>query len=220
MLKWKQHLHGVLGFSAGAVIGVALFDLLPEAASLTARQYPLLTTTALIALGFFLYMALHQATHLRSHSEHPPSVVHTRRSVLGAGSLTLHSLLDGIGIGLAFKVSTAVGLIVAVGVLVHDFSDGINTVSLVMRNQGTDRQAHVWLSADALAPLLGVLATHFFTLSHTHLGMVLALFCGFFLYIGACDLLPESYRQRPRFTTILLTLLGALTLYMAVRLSG
>ena len=38
-IKLKDKLHLILGFSAGAVLGVALFDLLPEAIDLTNGTY-------------------------------------------------------------------------------------------------------------------------------------------------------------------------------------
>ena len=62
-------------------------------------------------------------------------------------------------------------------------------------------RAFRWLAVDAVAPLLGVASTYFFTLSDVHLGIVLALFCGFFLYIGASDLLPESHHRHPKALT-------------------
>jgi ZIP family zinc transporter len=140
--------------------------------------------------------------------------------MLGAGSLSLHSFLDGLGIGFAFQVSAAVGAIVTVAVLTHDFSDGINTVSFVLKNQGTRHAAFRWLFVDAIAPVLGVITTMFFTLSEETLGALLALFAGFFLYIGASDLLPESQHAHPvRFTTVM-TLLGVAVLYAVVRLAS
>src|SRR3954464_11790098 len=80
-------------------------------------------------------------------------------------SLSLHSFLDGVGIGLAFKVSTAVGVVVAAAVLAHDFSDGINTVTMILKNRGRSWRAARWLLLDAVAPVLGVAVTFFFTLS-------------------------------------------------------
>jgi ZIP family zinc transporter len=52
------------------------------------------------------------------------------------------------------------------------------------------------------------------------LAVVLALFCGFFLYIGASDLVPESHHGHPKFFTTIMTLLGAATLYAVIRFAG
>src|ERR1051326_8421665 len=209
-LRFKDQLHLILGFSAGAVIGVAFFDLLPEAISLAHTRYEIATLTSVVALGFMVFMLLDRWITLRSRDEEGRNEMmsYSRRGTLGAGSLSAHSFLDGLALGLAFKVSNAVGLIVATAVLVHDFSDGINTVNLVLKNQGTPRQALRWLALDPIAPALGALATLFFTLPETSLGLVLAMFCGFFLYLGASDLLPESYHAHSTWWTTVATLLG------------
>ena len=138
--------------------------------------------------------------------------------MLGAGSLCVHSFLDGFSIGLAFKVSTTVGAFVASAVLVHDFSDGVNTVSLILKNRGGDRSAFRWLVIDAVAPIIGAASTMVFTLQEAMLGLGLAAMAGFFLYIGASDLLPESYHDHPTLWTTAMTIFGALTMFVAIRL--
>ncbi|MBI5470519.1 ZIP family metal transporter [Candidatus Kaiserbacteria bacterium] len=218
-LYLKDRLHLILGFSAGAVIGVAFFDLMPEALDLTGAQYGTAFVTTVMALGFALYLSLDRLFVLhRHHEDEDHEHTHAARGAWGAGTLSLHSFLDGLGIGLAFKVSPEVGLIVAAAVLVHDFSDGINTVSMVLKSGGERVRALKWLAVDALAPVLGVLVTLFFTVSDASLGLLLALFAGFFLYIGASDLLPESHHAHPMQWTTISTLLGMASLCVVIRL--
>jgi zinc transporter ZupT len=215
----RDRLHLILGFSAGAVLGVALFDLLPEAFDLATPTYATATVTLFVAVGFFSFMFLNRLLLL--HPEDDEDDATPRRSgALGAASLSLHSFLDGVGIGLAFKVSTAVGAVVAAAVLAHDFSDGINTVTVVLKSRGRDLNALRWLAVDALAPIAGVASTYLFTLSETKLGIVLALFCGFFLYIGASDLLPESHHRHPKALTGLMNIAGAAVIWLAIHFAG
>ncbi len=214
-LRYRDKLHLILGFSSGAVLGVALFDLLPESLELTSPRYSTGTVMVLVAVGFFAFMFLSRVLllHPESEDEHHG---HERVGSVGAASLSLHSLLDGVGIGLAFKVSTAVGAIVAAAVLAHDFSDGINTVTMILKNRGRSLRAARWLLLDAVAPVLGVLLTFFFGLSDRHLGLVLSLFCGFFLYLGASDLLPESHHRHPKLLTGVMNILGAAAIWATV----
>jgi zinc transporter ZupT len=216
-LKFKDKLHLILGFSAGAVIGVAFFDLLPEAIELGGAIYEPSFITSISALGFVIYMILDRFVILHSHSHEDSDS--SSRGKIGASSLSLHSFLDGIAIGLAFQVSSTVGVIVAIAVLVHDFSDGINTVSLILRNGGSGKDALRWLLLDATAPVLGIVSTLFFTLPEGSLGLVLAIFTGFFLYIGASDLLPESHHSHPTIWTTISTVTGVLSLYLAISLA-
>lgn len=218
-LRYKDKLHLILGFSAGAVIGVAFFDLLPEALELAGEVWSFSVVTSTVALGFVLFMLfdrfLMNHTH-GDHCEHP----HHSRGTLAAGSLSFHSLLDGVAIGLAFQVSSALGAVVTLAVLTHDFSDGINTVALILKSGGERSKVFRWLFLDALAPVVGVLSTLVFRVEGSSLGLLLALFCGFFLYIGASDLLPESHHAHPTHWTTFMTVLGVAVLFAAVRLAG
>jgi ZIP family zinc transporter len=221
-IRFKDKLHLVLGFSAGAIIAVAFFDLIPEAIELGGNFYDVSTILSFTALGFIIFMILDRFVILHSHhtDDHEHQEGTTKRGRLGAGSLSIHSFLDGVAIGLAFQVSSAVGAIVTTAVLVHDFSDGINTVNLILKNGGTKKEAYKWLGIDALAPVLGVLSTFFFTLPEQILGIVLAIFSGFFLYIGASDLLPESHHSHPTLWTTFATIIGMAVLYTAIRVAG
>lgn len=213
-LRYRDQLHLILGFSSGAVLGVALFDLLPESLDLTGTRYSTKTVTLVVAAGFFAFMLLSRVVLLHPESDDEHS--HAALGALGASSLSLHSFLDGVGIGLGFKVSTTVGAIVAAAVLAHDFSDGINTVTMILKNRGRGVHAFQWLIVDAVAPVLGVAVTFFFSLSDVHLGIVLALFCGFFLYLGASDLLPESHHRHPKVLTGVMNIAGAAAIWLTV----
>lgn len=218
-IRFKDKMHLILGFSAGAVIGVAFFDLLPESINLATKSYSLETIPVFIGAGFIFYMLLDRFFSLHLHDE-ANCQNSSHRGKFGAATLSFHSFLDGLGIGLAFKVSPAVGAVVAAAVLVHDFSDGINTVNMIFKNQGEQREAIKWLIVDAIAPALGIISTQFFTISESELGLILAVFVGLFLYIGASDLIPESHHRHPTVWTTLMTILGIVVLYAAIRIAG
>ena len=222
-MRFRDKLHLILGFSAGAVIGVAFFDLMPEAVALNSVRFGGGSVAQVIGCGFLAYLLLDRLTTFHSQAvkldDHGHAHAHNperRNGVLGAASLTIHSFLDGAAIGLAFQASPAIGATVAFAVLAHDFSDGINTVNMIIKNGGPRRQALSWLAADALAPVLGIASTYFIRLQPAQLGMVLSAFCGFFLYIGASDLLPESYHRHSTLWTTFSTLVGAAVIYVAV----
>lgn len=212
-LRFRDKLHLILGFSAGAVIGVALFDLLPEAIEGAAPYFDYSIITAVLTIGFFAYMLIDRALLLTAPEESD------HRGHVGAGSLTVHSFLDGLGIGLAFQVSPELGAVVAVAVLVHDFSDGVNTVNVSLSRTGKSGVARGWLIADALAPLAGIFAASFVRVSDDVFSLLLALFAGFFLYIGASELLPDSHHRHPRYSTAIITVVGASLIWLAIHFS-
>ncbi|MFA6227509.1 MAG: ZIP family metal transporter [Candidatus Paceibacterota bacterium] len=223
-IRFRDKLHLILGFSAGAVLGVAFFDLLPEAISLGNKFYEISYVMGFVALGFIFYLILDRLTLLHCHDEgcdHGHSEESKQnKGVFGAISLSVHSFLDGVAVGIGFQVSVAVGVVIAVAVLVHDFSDGLNTASLILRGGGEKKKAFRFLIIDALAPVLGIFSTFLFILPEKSFSIILALFAGFFLYIGASDLLPESHHAHPKIFTTIMTLLGMGLLYLVISLTS
>jgi ZIP family zinc transporter len=213
-LKWEGKLPLVMGFSAGAVIGVAFFDLAPEALAAGDGLYASRTLLTIAALGFFLYVLVDRlvARHDCEGQANPA------RGLIGAASFSAHSILDGFAMGVAFQASREMGLIVAAAVLAHDFADGLNTVNVVVKNGGSRSFALRWLAVDAIAPVVGASLSLLLTPERGVLAVLLALFCGFFLHIGASGLLPESHRAYPRPATTAATLLGAAFLYAVTAL--
>ena len=211
-LYFKDRLHLMLGFSAGAVMGVALFDLVPEAIEISKGHHDLSIIMAFVALGFAIYLVVERMLT----PDHYQDVIVDNVFPLIPFSLVMHSLLDGLAIGLSFQVSNAVGSIVAIAVLVHDFSDGINTVNTSLLAKGN---ANRWLMLDTLSPLVGIALSQLIIVSEQYLSLLLSVFAGFFLYIGASELIPESQHRHPHFWTSFMTVLGMSLLYGVIYFS-
>lgn len=61
-LWFRDKLELIPGFSAGSLIGVCLFDLLPESLKLGQGYFLQEVTVSIIAFGFFLYLTLYRLT--------------------------------------------------------------------------------------------------------------------------------------------------------------
>ena len=150
--RLRKELATVIAFTGGIVVAVALFDVLPEALDLIDSPRHVMTVVGAGFVGFFL---VERVLVLHHRDEPEQARAHARVGALGAAGLSLHSFLDGLGIGLALHVNTATGLLVFLAVISHDFADGMNTVSFVLRQSGDGRSAARWLAIDATAPLIG-----------------------------------------------------------------
>jgi zinc transporter ZupT len=203
----------ILAFSAGAMIGVALFDLLPEGLQLAGPSHNALFVTVAVAAGLFFYFTAARASTTLRRRE-------SGRRHLAPASLTVHSLVDGLAIGLAFHVAPTAAFTVAIGVLAHDFIDGANTVTLSLASGSAIPTARAWLAADAAAPLVGMLVAGAIDVPRIVLAVLLGLFSGFFLYIGASELLPLSVVRRPQLSTVCATGVGMVLIFAAISLSN
>ncbi len=215
-IRLRDRLHLLLGFSSGAVLAVALFDILPEVFAFDhGSSYMPIT-----ALGFLAFFGLERYTAMHRAREHP-HLVGAHEPELGAmsaGGLAFHSFLDGVAIGVGFQTSIQMGLLIAFGIIAHDFSDGLNTVTVVLAHGNSPRRAVFWLIVDMLTPVLGAASTLMFDLrTGLLLPWLLAFFAGSFLYIGASDLLPEA-REHDSPLVGVATCMGMLAIFLVTRL--
>jgi zinc transporter, ZIP family len=193
VLARRDRLHLALGVAAGALVGVAAFDALPEArALLGASTLATAVLVAAVALGLGAFWRLERGVFGHVHSD--DAACRRRGGHIGAAGLTTHAFIDGLAVGAAFQASEQLGFVVAAAVLVHALSDGLNTVSIVLRGGLRDAIALRWLVANATAPLVGAAVGALVVLPGAALGLLLAFFAGMFLYLGGLSLLPEAHR--------------------------
>ncbi|MBI3631285.1 MAG: ZIP family metal transporter, partial [Candidatus Staskawiczbacteria bacterium] len=175
---------------------------------------PLLPMVAL-TVSFLMFHTLEKSI-LMHHGHHDEYGEHKHSHVGVASALALagHSFMDGVGIGLAFQINFSVGLLVAIAVISHDFTDGMNTVTLMLNHRNTAKKSMIYLFLTAVAPVLGAISTLFFQVPAYFLVLYLGFFAGFLLYIGASDILPEAHSKHSSYKLISLTILGVLFIFI------
>jgi len=224
-LRFQGRIRYILGFTAGVLLGVVGFDLLPEIFRI-AKDEGLEARHAMAALvaGFLVFHVLEKFVLIHGgHEEDYARHRHPEVGVMSALALIGHSFMDGVGIGLGFQVSASAGIAVALAVIAHDFGDGMNTVSLMLLHGNTRRRSRAMLILDAVAPVAGAASTALLHLSRGFLMLYLGFFAGFLLYIAASDVLPEAHsgaRSGEALALIALTVLGTAFSFVALRLIG
>lgn len=219
-LRLHHSLPTVVALSGGIVVAVALLEILPEAIENVGEPHD---AVPLVALGFIAFFLMERVLVLHHRDDPEEARSHGRVGALGAVGLSLHSFTDGLGIGLAFSVNTETGLLVLLAVVSHAFADGLNTVSFVLSQSGDRARAMRWLRIDAFAPLAGAVVGSLISVSDQTLGYFLAVYAGFFLYMGATDLLPAAHAHEHdgegSWSRVLLTITGFVAIY-AITLVG
>jgi ZIP family zinc transporter len=204
-LRMAHSLPTVIALSGGVVVAVALFDVLPEAIDLGGDDSTAIG--GLMGAGFLTFFLFERTLVLHHRDEPADARAHHQVGTFGALGLSAHSFIDGLAVGLAFGASTSTGVLVLIAVLAHDFADGLNTVSFVLNQSQNRPQAIRWLVVDAVAPLFGATVGVLLNVSDATLGHLLSFYAGFFLYMGATDLLPEAH-EHASWGRVGLTLLG------------
>jgi zinc transporter ZupT len=208
-----------LGFTAGIILGLVAFDLLPEIFEITkSGTLDIIWPMVALVTGFLLFHIIEKSILLHSsHENQYGAHQHPYVGIAGAVALCGHSFLDGLSIGVAFQVSNSVGVTVAIAVIGHRFADGFNTTNIMLFHQNKHSTAQKTLYIAALMPILGGFSTLFFDLSENVLAIYLGFFAGFLLYLGASDILPQAHSKNSSRLTIGLTVVGVVFMFIATR---
>ncbi len=210
-LRFARHLRPLIGFAAGMLIAVAFFDLLPESFQIL-RDFQLLSLGVLA--GFLFYLTLERFILFHACQE-PTDSAHRHAHAsgsLGLFGLTLHRAMDGLVIGLSFQGSTALGVLVSLAIVAHSFPDGVNAVAVMLSKKKL--QFNRWIFMLAVAILAGALIAQFVVVPEKMLGFLIAFVGGWFLYLGASDLLPEAHRESANLLPLATTILGIVLVWV------
>ncbi len=187
-------------------------EILPESLEMAEKSgIPVKHIMVIVVLSFLFFILLE-----KYFSAHPIKGIASEGHVMGpigAGSLILLSFLDGLTMGVAFQVRFSIGIVVALSIIIHDLPDGINTVALMLKNEQSEKKAWLFLFMDGLAPLIGVLLTSVIKLPQNILAILLAVFAGEFIFVGAASLLPES-QEHSLLKIVVATMLGFLFIFV------
>ena len=220
-LRAKDRFHLVLGLSAGLLLGLVGFDLLPEIFEMnTDNLIGVRTISVALIAGFLSLHFIEQfaGSHEPAESDYGHEHTHAVEiaGTVGAIAMAGHIFLDGVALALAFKVSDALGFAVFIAMLVHAFSDGLNTVALLVKTGQWRSRGKYLLAVDALARVGGAAIGSALTISDSNLAIYLAVFSGIVIYLATSHILPEAHSKHPSKVTMLATLAGVLIMWAVV----
>lgn len=208
---------GILGaFAAGVLITTSLLDLLPQTFKLATSANVLLEDVmALTVVGFlFLYIISRLINaHAFKDGEYI-EIKHPLGGLFATSELSVHSFIDGLAIGFGFAADTHVGIIIALAVICHDFTDGLSTVTVMLNSGNSLRNSLRMLFLDAVAPVLGAVVPFFIEVQQYYIVLLLPFFAGGFLYLGASDLLPQAHIENPQILTVISCTAGFVLIFI------
>jgi len=215
-LRAVGHVGLIIAAGAGIRIGAAYFDLIPE--SVEHLDGSLDLAMACTAFGFLAFYAIEKLTALHVGHETATEIdhgdsAHRHVGFIGSVGMSLHSFLDGIALAAGLAIGGGLGLVIAAVVVTHRFSDGIGIVSMQLASRAPRNEIYRWVALVALAPVAGVIVGLLLPVPDMVLGGMLAVFAGFFLYIGAAELLPEAHRSDRSRWVVAATLGGVGAIY-------
>ena len=218
--KVKDRLHIILGLAAGLMMGLVGFELIPTIFDENKSFFGGVRVVGLaLVLGFLILHLTERlfATHEPHESHFGDGEHHSHYAGrIAAVAMGGHIFADGLGIGVAFRVSNALGVAVFAAIMVHAFSDGLNTVTFLIREGTWSRNSKGLLVLDAIARIGGAAVGSYVVVGENWVALYLALFAGFLIYIATSHILPEAHSRHPSKWTLVATIFGVLVMWVVV----
>jgi ZIP family zinc transporter len=121
-----------------------------------------------------------------------------------------------LALGVAFSIDEKLGIAVFVALLVHAFSDGLNTVAMLVKTNKWSKKGYWLLGVDSIARVSGAAIGSSLVLSENVTALYLAAFSGIVIYIATSHILPEAHARHSSRWTLAATLAGVAIMWALV----
>jgi zinc transporter ZupT len=199
-----------MSFAAGVLISVSFIHIIPKSFSMNE------TSPIFLLVGFMSIYIINR--FLNTYICHEYDRVNYTLGLIPMLGIGFHSFLDGVIYSVTFNVSIFTGVLAAIGMILHEFPEGIVTF-LLLERAGFDRRKSTLYAiiAAAISTPLGTLVSYplIRNIDQSTLGALLALSAGALVYVGASHLLPAVEKENKRYTLVSLAI-GVLVAAMIV----
>ena len=205
-----------VSLGAGLLLGMAVLHMLPEAAHMVPDTF-----AVWFLAGFLLLFVLERFIMVHACEEHACDY-HTIGVAAFAG-LTVHGLIEGFALA-STLIATQVGPLVLLAILAHKVPAGVALTSILRLGSKSVKQILLFVAGVALSGPVGLALAYGF-LKNANIdapaGILLSMSSGTFLYIAACDLIPEVHRtDKDKMLRLALFFVGVGLSYLSERLLG
>jgi zinc transporter ZupT len=208
VLRSNRSLVPWLSLSGGVILGLAFLDLESFSSAFETGVEPI--WIGLAALGSILFFhLLDKVFDYHGHEGHEHHVAHKHIGTwTRVGGMGFHAFLDGLAVGGGFAAGNRLGLLVTAALMLHKFTDGLSTVTLLRLRHGHNRPAIFGLIMILILPVLGFFAGHAITPDSHSLAFFLAALAGLFIHLSLSELLPSAHEEKTSPLGLWLTTLG------------
>jgi len=181
---------GLVGFSAGALMGGAFLHLVPEALEKDSS----FNVFSYLIVGFIMFFLLEKLLYWR-HCHNGVCDVHifTYLNLIGDG---IHNFIDGLLLAVSFVVSIQLGVVTMLAVILHEIPQELGDFGVLVYGGFGRAKALFYNFLSALTAVLGALIGYYLSSYVENFTLVLVpIAAGGFLYISGSDLIPELHRE-------------------------
>jgi len=196
--RWgREHSAYFMSFAAGVLISVSFVHIIPKSFEMNS------TAPVFLLVGFLVIYLSNRLLNL--YICHEYECMDYAVGIIPMLGIGFHSFIDGVIYSVAFNVSILTGVLAAIGMVLHEFPEGIVTFVLLERGGFSRRKSAVYaFLAAAISTPLGTLVSYPFinNIEQSTLGILLAISAGALVYVGASHLLPAVERENKKYSIL------------------
>ncbi len=229
LLLWNKSLknisHVLVSFAAGALLGNAFFELLPEAIEHAEEVKELSGVEINVFLwtlaGIFFFYLLDRGIHWYSHHQNKKTGKHGTVNIpLVIFGDSVHNFIDGVAIAITFLINPASGIATTFAVIAHELPQEIGDFAILLHEGMTKKKV---LFINILSALLAVVGAGLALIIGESiegiLPYALSITAGFFIYIALTNLLPEIHGEEKEgyaFRETIFFILGVSVIWLTI----
>jgi len=198
--QWgREHSAYFMSFAAGVLISVSFMHIIPKSFQMNSAA-PVFLLVGFLAIHLSNRLLTLYVCHEYECTDYAVGII----PMLGIG---FHSFIDGVIYSVTFNVSIFTGMLAAIGMVLHEFPEGIVTFVLLERGGFNRRRSAMYaFLAAAISTPLGTLVSYPFinNIKQSTLGILLAISAGALVYVGASHLLPAVEKENKRYSILAL----------------
>jgi len=181
---------GMVGFSAGALMGGAFLHLLPESLNETNSM----TVGLFLLIGFSTFFIIERVLHWH-HCHKGKCEVHTL-SYMNLMGDAVHNFIDGLIISISYIADIRLGIVSTIAIIAHEIPQEIGDFGVLVYGGFSKSKALLYNFISASTAIAGALIGYFLSGAVTGIiPSILPFAAGGFIYIAASDLIPELHKE-------------------------
>lgn len=154
---------GALGFASGVLLATNTFEMLPNALELSSLPLVMGGFVAGFAVVYAFDLFIHRGVLVGEKAEQHPQMKrfykrHRPRDgevTVLAGGTSAEEMIEGLSIGVGFTIKPGLGLIIALAIVIDNFSEALSIGEIIRNEKGRGRSAGRRILGDTPTPAAG-----------------------------------------------------------------
>ena len=204
-----------LAFSAGVMLSVCIFDLIPETLIMFNNTFSKLISY--IIIFFFILMGTMFQIIIDKHIKGDNNLY--RIGILSMVTIIIHNIPEGIITFLSASSNVKIGFLMCCAIAFHNIPEGLSIAIPIYFSTKSKKKAFIMVLLSALSEPFGALLCYLFLkpfINELIIALIYSLVCGIMISISLFKLMPEALIYNEKKKTFIFFLLGFFIMYISI----